>query len=750
MKTALAISHLTVTPGQSAQIEVGVTNTGEVIDGVTAIVDGINPDWVRLERPLVSVFPDATDTVVVVFDIPKSCPAGDYLVVVRIVSTIDDERQGVQDFWLTVTETLDLDVTLSPSIVSGGGSATLTATVHNRSNTGVDVTVNAWEPTRVIDATVEPQSLVLPYGESADVEVDLRGPRPWFGQPLPYSIIVSAQVGETVVEKTATFNQKPRIPRGVITAMILAAIIVLWALIFLWVMSEVRGRDQPTKILATDFFGGAANMPLAAVAGTASGQVTAVTTGDGIERITVEANRISDDELQAVGSVATDVDGNFSLPALLPGTYKLRFSADGFDDVWYPDSATSDGAAAIPVVPASVATDDELAASTGLDIQMGGQAGRLVGVVALPADAPIVPLTITATIVDADTTGPTAGTDVGDGVVVDDGSSPAASADPVSFTQETTDGRIDIDGLPTPATYEVSISGPGFDTQTVRQELGGGASTVLNTVRMSAATGSLAGVVVDQSGSRVGDVTVTARAGDIVVEANTPTSGDTGAFAFVGLETPQTYVLTFERAGYSSASLALALNPGEARDGLVATIVGGDGTLNGVVVDSSGVPVGGASVEVIGGDVTAESATLTTGSPGTFTVSGLPVPNRYAVTIIADGYQPETVDGTLLAAGARSVGTVTLLRETAEVRGTVSVDGRGAGDVIVTLHDGITGRSTLSATNPAGVFAFSSVAAGAYTLTFERTGLEQRVVLVDIQPGASIDRSVTLRAEVIS
>ena len=31
------------------------------IDGVTAIVDGINPDWVQLERPLVSLFPDATE-----------------------------------------------------------------------------------------------------------------------------------------------------------------------------------------------------------------------------------------------------------------------------------------------------------------------------------------------------------------------------------------------------------------------------------------------------------------------------------------------------------------------------------------------------------------------------------------------------------------------------------------------------------------------------------------------------------------
>lgn len=763
MQTDLQISHLTVNPGVSKRVDISVTNTTEVIDGVTAIVDGINPEWVRLERPLVSVFPDASDQVTLVFDIPTSCPAGDYLVVVHVVSTLDTNRESVQDFWLTVTESIDLGLELTPSIITGGKTAAFSAKVLNTSNTDVGTTINAWEPTRAIDCRVEPQSIVLPYQESAPVEINLRGPRPWFGQPTPYSIIVTAQTGETVTEQTATFNQKPRIPRGVITALILGGIILLWALIFLWVISEVRSGEKVTKAVATDLFTGTDGVPLAAVAGEAGGRVTASTNSQGIESITVEANRIAaDGELQPIASVASDADGAYTLPALVPGTYKLRFSADGYADLWYPDAADAADAAEIPIVPAAIATPEQQAIAANLNVQLTGDLGRLVGVIALPPDSPQVPLTVTVTPVDLDE--PAAG-DAGAGA--DDGSvqidtstgstdsAPAgdttsagdtatATADSPTYTQVTEDGVIDIDGLPTPATYEITITGEGFEAQQLTAELGGGDASVLNTVRMSAATGEISGVTVDQAGSRLGGVTVTASSGDQTFSAVTPTSGDVGTFRFIGLETPQTYVLNFEREGFSSSSQALSLEPGQPRDGLSATLVGGNGTISGVVVDVDGSAVGGAQVDVRGGDVVASTSTLTTGTPGAFFLTSLPVPNRYAVTVTADGYQAETVDATLLVSGEQGVGTITMLSTTAEISGTVSVDGAGRADVIVTLDDGTVPRSTVSATNPAGLYAFSGVPTGSYTLTFEGTDLERRVVLVTVESGVDLERSVSL------
>jgi hypothetical protein len=47
VRTQLALSHVDATPGLTSRIEIEVTNTSTVIEGVTAIVDGINPEWVR-------------------------------------------------------------------------------------------------------------------------------------------------------------------------------------------------------------------------------------------------------------------------------------------------------------------------------------------------------------------------------------------------------------------------------------------------------------------------------------------------------------------------------------------------------------------------------------------------------------------------------------------------------------------------------------------------------------------------------
>ena len=92
----------------------------------------------------------------------------------------------------------------------------------------------------------------------------------------------------------ATFNQKPRIPRGLLTMALLAAIVALWAAVILFVRRRCSAATTtPTKVVATNFnSGGTTDVPLEAVAASMSGSVTARSTGDGLERITVEAYRV--------------------------------------------------------------------------------------------------------------------------------------------------------------------------------------------------------------------------------------------------------------------------------------------------------------------------------------------------------------------------------------------------------------------------------------------------------------------------
>src|SRR5918994_1049954 len=488
MKTALAESHYLATPGQPARIEIEVTNTAEVIDGVTAIVDGINPDWVRLQRPVMSLFPDSSDRLVVVFDTPGASPAGDYLIVVRILSTIADDRQTIHDFWLTVGVVNGVDVFLRPSIVTGGKRATVDATITNTGNAAAAVVVSALEPTRAVDCRVDPSRFVLGPNAPAVLPIQLRGPRPWFGQPATRQIRITAAVGDTVVERIATFHQKPRIPRGVLTALMLAGIILLWAVIFLWVISELRSSEPVAKASGSSFMEGPDNIPLGLIGGTVEGRVTAATTDEGIARITVEALRVTSEAPQAmsgaageeeagltpIASAATDDDGSFTIPSLIPGTYQLRLSADGYPEVWYADE---NGSRMIEVLPAD--------SVGGLDVVITGEQGRIAGQIALPEGAQQVPLTVTGTMVQEQATGEA----------------------PPTFTHTTTDGNVDLGPLPTPATYVVTFERDGFSSLTKSLNLPAGSTTSLGATLVSG-SGTVTGATVAGDGAPLGGIAV--------------------------------------------------------------------------------------------------------------------------------------------------------------------------------------------------------------------------------------------------
>jgi hypothetical protein len=730
MRTDLQISHLNMRPGSQSRVSIEVTNTADVIDVVTAIVDGINPDWVQLERPLVRLFPDATDSVSLLLDIPRSCPAGDYLVIVRIVSTIDPGRQSVHNFWLTVEAVADHEIHIHPSIVTGGPAALLTARVVNTGNAASSIRVSATEPTREIDCRLDAAEFVVPQGHDALVDIDLRGPRPWFGQPVPRTITIAAEADGVVVEELATFNQKPKIPRGLITALILAAIILLWALIFWWVVSALRATEDPTKQVGTDFMTGKDFIPLSEIAASFNGTTTATTTGEGIPRVTVEAFRMIRGEAVEEGSAATDDQGLYELEALLPGEYKLRFGGEGYANVWYPDRASEDDAQVLRV--------EALEDKGGIDLRLEGQPGRLVGQIDLPADSPPgAPVTVTATQI----------VERSDGQVSDD-----PAVEPVTDQEVTTDGQIDLEGLPTPATYQITVEGEGFQIQQFQQTLSGGEATVLNTVSIGAASGSIAGVVVDPAGNRLGDVDVTARAGSIEVRATTPTAGDVGTYNLIDLPTPQTYVLTFEATGFSGETLSLSLQAGQSQTGINATLIGGSGTVTGTVVSTDLQPLGGIPVRVVGDGFVSETSTLTSngsgGAAGSFEMTELPITGEvtnYTITVGDETtHQPETLGASFTSAGTQPLGQITLRPVSAALTGTVTDGSTGLGEVTITLSNGIRPSVTTSASNPPGRFAFTNVAAGSSTVTFEATGYVKRVVIVELAAGDTTDINVAL------
>ncbi|HRE00871.1 MAG TPA: carboxypeptidase-like regulatory domain-containing protein, partial [Ilumatobacteraceae bacterium] len=333
-------------------------------------------------------------------DLPTNCLAGEYLVSVQVVSIVDPQRTSEHEFWLTVEPLLAATITMHPSLIVGGSHAVFQASIANVGNVTADVAVNARDATRHFSCLAYPATVSVPAGETHTVEVHTDGKRPWFGDPIARPIDVEAVAasptptvnGDITLPATVTFTQKPRIPRGALTIAILAGIIALWAAVFLLVINALRDTSAPTKLTAVDFAqGGSSEIDLTAMASSLAGTVTSESTREPLPRITVEAYRVKFDASQELtGSAGTDDDGAFALESMLPGTYTLRLTADGFEEVWYPASPNQAGAEKVRI------TKD--APGEGLNVVMVGKPGSMSGQIVAPesqGSATSISLTIT-------------------------------------------------------------------------------------------------------------------------------------------------------------------------------------------------------------------------------------------------------------------------------------------------------------------------------------------------------------------
>lgn len=720
MRTTLTSELLRITPGIAATLDVEVTNTSLIIDGLSALIVGLEPAWVQLEQPVVTLFPETSGTIRLRIDVPPSCPAGESAITVRVFSTVDSERVVDHVVWLVVEAAEHAELEMRPSLVEGGSHAAMQAMLHNTGNTTSEFAVIALEPTRALECTVSPPTVLVSPGDTGQVTVVARGKRPWVGSSVERTIQITATSPTLKLQTVGRFVQKPRIPRGVITALVLILIIALWATIFLFAIRYLRADADATKTVSSTWPTGARQVNLADVAAAVSGTVTAESTGEPLARIIVEAFRSDrNGEPVLVGSAATGDNGNYTLAALLPGSYRFKFSSTGFAPVWYPAAALQADADIKELAPAQKLPD--------VSMQIRGENGSISGRIAAPeiggggGDA-----TIQVQLV------------------------PALGQDPLPPLSVTTSDAFTFPGLVAPSQYEVRIERPGFDTQITQVEIGGGQPVVLDTASLTAANGSISGRTLDGAGNPLGGVTVVLRSGTIERTVTTPTIAGIGEFTLDGLETPRTYVLTFTLEGYTSATLALELGGGQNLTGLPATLVGGAGTVSGVVRSSTGQLLGGVAVGVQGRGLQLGTSTLTTGGgangTGSYAVAGLVAPGTYSITFSKAGFQTTTIGVALSAAGPISGLDAVMAPSTSAVSGIVTVGGDPRAGLTLVLNDGTTTRSVVTAATPGGAFSFSNVEPGSYTLTSSGAGVTTRIVLIEVIRGIDLLKNVDLAA----
>ncbi|MEX2628086.1 MAG: carboxypeptidase-like regulatory domain-containing protein, partial [Ilumatobacteraceae bacterium] len=419
-----------------------------------------------------------------------------------------------------------------------------------------------------------------------------------------------------------------------------------------------------------------------------------------------------------VASAATDGDGAFTFARLGEGTFKLRFSGAGFDNVWYDGSSTAADAAEIETALGELAELDEFA--------LGARPGSISGTV--EGDDPvgaILTLTVPGQL-DPDT--------------------PAQVAE----VEASADGSFVFEEVPSPAVYRLDVVKPGFATES--REVVLRPAQVLEGIEVVLRSGD--GVIqgtVSSAGGPLGGATVEATDGSLTVGTVTLTEGDVGAFALRDLPTPGRYTVTVSRDGFASEARSVALATGERLTGFGATLTEARGSIRGTAfVDGEG-PVGGVTVSVTGGDIDRETTTISQGNVGTYQFSQLPIPGTYTITFTGEGLvsQVRLVDldprlGVVDAAGVDA----TLLRDRAVVRGVVrGPDGEPIPRASVVLSDATEDATFLTADDPLGEFEFVDVAPGAYTLTASRPGTTPVVVLVNVLASQVEDVDLALGAQ---
>ena len=217
--------------------------------------------------------------------------------------------------------------------------------------------------------------------------------------------------------------------------------------------------------------------------------------------------------------------------------------------------------------------------------------------------------------------------------------------------------------------------------------------------------------------------------------------GSDGTFTLSNVPSPNVYQLVVVKAGYATTSQRLDVGGGETRTGVQLTLSKGDGSISGIVTDTSkALPE--VTITATSGSNSVTTVSLTgAGKAGTFSLSGLPTPGSFTVTATLDGYAPQTLTLTLASGQALKGVQISLGSSAGTLAGVVtevvhsSPSDPGhtvlSAGVTVTASDGLLSVQSQTESDSAtrGNWSISGLPLpGTYTLTFSRPDLAPQTV----------------------
>ena len=705
MRTLAWPETVEVSPGSDGLVSVAITNTSNVIDAYSVQVFGLDPEWVEVDPPRLSLFPGETSNVDIHVRLPDDYPASQRMLAVNVTSDDQPGSFSLTQVALDVRPATKTSIALDPTMITSGRAATFGLVVSNVGNASVTATAFASDPEDLAAFTFQPSQVVVAPGREQVIEVTAEGGRNWFGAPRARTFTIGVEPdGEEPVATIGVFIQRPRISRsllmllGLLTAAAVFAAVL--SLSFNRVVKEARvSTDVINAALETDQAGGAV---VPTNPGSVVGELVSLTTEQGLSGAQAELF-LTDDTENPVASAASDDTGAFKFANLGAGEYLLRLSGAGVNVLWYGNTPTPVGSTPIVV---------ELKTETTLErIEIGG-----------------IPVEVSGSIDVGDATGVTVSLVV-PGQLNPDGSSVIATV-PVG-----PDGSFSFPDVPSPGVFQLIVEAPGFAPETRDVVLQPGRELGGVEISLRPGNGIISGTVSGPGGA-LGGARVVATDGSRTIETVSLTEGAVGTFAIRDLATPGQYTVTVTRDGYTSEASAVSLDPNQTTATVNARLIPATGSIQGRSL-LDGVPGRGLTVSINGGTVNRTTAVVSQGSSaGNYGFFGLPAPATYTLTFSGADTIPQVrvIDLDPAIGTEDSTGVdVSLSPERTSVSGIVRDEsGKPAAQADVTLSNGADSFTFLTADDPAGQFAFSGVAPGAYTLTASRIGSVAVTSLVNV------------------
>ena len=716
-----------------ATVELEVVNNGDIIDSIGCEIPSLDRSLYEQHPLSVTLFPQERASVSLSLRFPTAYPAGFHELAIEVHGR-QSETIATEHVLVEVLPVVSPKLVVTPSVLTKGSRGRFQIEVANQGNSDLQLVLRATDTNQLLKIAIEPSTLTVGPGQTGVASLIVRRRRPFFGAKIPHDLAITAEQLPDVVTADVKFQQKPRFPAGLLTALMLAAIVALWAVAVFVGVTKSMSSPPSKKTVPAAFAVGVdpATFDPAVVGADVSGAVTSATTGAPQPRITVE---LVDDGGHIVAAGATKKDGTFQLPAVLPGSYSVRYRAAGFVEKWYPSAATQAEGKKILVI-ASTPLKDVSSSLAGADGTLSGK------VIAGDDNAAGVDISVEALdLVDA---------------APADGAAPKApstATGKVVATQRIQAGSVfRVAGLQTPASYRIRISAPGFQPQELQSVLDGGAVVSLNEVRLVAGSGSVSGIVVDAAGAPLGDVVVTTMLNGKPQSVTTPTAGVVGTFQLNGLISPATYVVSFAKVGFSDEVVAVRLGPGQQAGGVSVSLVSASGSLAGKVTALNGTPLGGVQISVVGGVEPVTTTSFTSGSVGSYRLAGLRLPGSHIVTFKAPGYLDQTIRIDVTRGAPDLVADVVLKPSLARITGDVrDLQGSLVGGAVIELSDGTTVRRSATASVPVtvvGTFEVDAMLPGTYTLTVRSAGYKDQTLLVTLEGGLTLTKSIQLLSAV--